>query len=120
MGVAPAGLTPRVERVSRGDWANDLIERSTRLSLTWKLGEAGMSEPTWLPRIARCDEVYFLLEEDDLGAGKHDTYLALVAENGSQYRLRLSVGAVEALYQGLTTALQSEHSPLRSPPGPQN
>ena len=74
-----------------------------------------MSEPTWLPRIAECESVYFVRAEDGLEEEDDDIYLALTAENGHHYGLQLSPDAWGHLYDLLTTALQSSGSPLRAP-----
>ena len=60
-----------------------------------------MSEPTWLPPIATCDEVYFLRADDGLEEGDDDIYLTLTAENGHLFRLRLQPRAWEGLYDKL-------------------
>lgn len=75
-----------------------------------------MSNPTWLPRITKCNEVYFLRADDGPEENSDDIYLALEAENGRQYRLQLSPGAWSALSDLLTAALQSDDSPLKSGP----
>ena len=74
-----------------------------------------MIEPTWLPRIATCDEVYFLREDGGLEEADDDIYLALTAKNGGRYRLQLSPDAWSSLNELLAIALQSADSPLRSP-----
>lgn len=74
-----------------------------------------MSETNWLPRITKCDEVYYLDLEDDPAEGTRDIVLALTDKNGRQHRLSLSDDACSSLYDLLTTALQSPNSPLRSP-----
>jgi hypothetical protein len=71
-----------------------------------------MTEPTWIRRILNCSEVYTLQTGDVPEEGSDDIYLALEADNGARYRLRLTPEVALSIYDRLTLHFQSPESPL--------